>query len=347
MVFDAPLPSQQTPNISAHGAAEPSTSLDSGESTVDLPRGTELSAPWPGRYQLLNNFRHSNWRDDRRKVHTALIDFYGHCNRTARFGTCGYGGFVLRSKANPMSFKVVGFTCRDRFCQPCAQDRTNSIRLNVAPLLGNRHHRFLTLTQRASGRPLRLQIDDLLSNFRRLRQSKLWTSTVTGGVALLELKYNAKRQHWHPHLHCIIHGRFIPQGELSDLWQRITEDSFIVDIRLIRKADDALGHIVKYATKRIAAEIVADPERLTEAIGALAGRKLCIGFGDWATVAFTKAPCDEQWEYVCQLSELSVLADQGNERAVAALDAIDRKYHAEHRPNRGPPGPLSVFEPVE
>jgi len=52
------------------------------------------------------------------------------------------------------------------------------------------------------------------------------------------------------HLHALVFAEFIPQAQLSALWQELTGTSYIVDIRAVRGAVAlALREVLKYATK--------------------------------------------------------------------------------------------------
>ena len=55
------------------------------------------------------------------------------------------------------------------------------------------------------------------------------------------------------HMHIIFDAEFIPQSVIADIWEKITKDSFIVDIREVVGCDDnvkkAVAYITKYVTK--------------------------------------------------------------------------------------------------
>ena len=105
---------------------------------------------------------------------------------------------------------------------------------------------------------------DLEERFKHLfnSQHELWKQrhrhyaspfdTIEGAVWSYEIKRGAGSGEWHPHLHMIALAEHQPQHVwLSDVWQKITGDSFIVDVRPINQ-DDHIGgfmEVFKYAVK--------------------------------------------------------------------------------------------------
>ena len=51
-----------------------------------------------------------------------------------------------------------------------------------------------------------------------------------------ENTYNEKTGEWHPHVHMFaLLDTWIDQEQLSETWHEITGDSFVVDIRKVKK----------------------------------------------------------------------------------------------------------------
>ena len=67
--------------------------------------------------------------------------------------------------------------------------------------------------------------------------------------------YNEKTGEWHPHLHIFgVLEEWIDQESLAETWHEITGDSYIVDIRRVRKHKElgygkAIAEVCKYALK--------------------------------------------------------------------------------------------------
>ena len=70
-----------------------------------------------------------------------------------------------------------------------------------------------------------------------------------------ENTYNEKTGEWHPHVHMFaLLDTWIDQEQLSETWHEITGDSFVVDIRKVKKDKDfgyskAAAEVCKYALK--------------------------------------------------------------------------------------------------
>lgn len=78
------------------------------------------------------------------------------------------------------------------------------------------------------------------------------TEAAKASAAVWSFELTNRGNGWHPHVHAIWLCSEMPdQQKLSGEWNRITGDSFIVDVRLISQSDPASGFIevFKYALK--------------------------------------------------------------------------------------------------
>lgn len=248
--------------------------------------------------------RHAPWANRRRRVYDALVATCASESRIARFASCGAGFWVLRRRDDHRSIKIVRDSCHDRFCEACGQARQFTIRRNLRNKIAPHPHRFLTLTLKNDGIALPTLLDKLLRCFKRLRSTVFWREKVRGGAAFIELSANPENGRWHPHLHVLLDGKYLDQRALRDLWLKITGDSFVLDIRLIRDTGQVADYITKYATKPLPAKVVDKPYLLEEAIQALQGRKLCYTFGTWSRWALLRAETDDEWETLCHANEI-------------------------------------------
>lgn len=272
---------------------------------------------------LARTFRHNGWQHLRTIVYRALHATGQTMARRTSFSDCGHGAYVLRSCDNPNKYRLAGSTCHDRFCTPCATERSRTIATNVAARLGTDGCRFVTLTVREGADGLRPAIAHLYASFRRLQRKRFWSSRVTGGVAFLEIKWNEATARWHPHLHCLTHGKFMPQRDLSNLWRQITGDSFIVDIRACKGATAITRYVTKYASKPLNMTYAADFDRLCEAVLALKGKRICVTFGGWRSVLLTDHPDEDGWVQIDSLQSIIHRASNGDVEARAILHALD------------------------
>jgi hypothetical protein len=95
---------------------------------------------------------------------------------------------------------------------------------------------------------------------------------------VIEVTWNPTREQWHPHAHCLIDGGFWQQGKIADLWEGITGDSRVVDVRLIRSRKNAVAYIAKYISKGGDIKRLPD-DRIAEYAVALSGVRLIQTFG--------------------------------------------------------------------
>lgn len=245
---------------------------------------------------LVTNFRHTGWTTRREKIHAAMFDAGTPHSRRVRFGRCGADRWILRNRTDPTIFKVVTAKCHDRFCSPCTVDRQSVIRRNLEARLVDGVYRFVTLTVRHHHEPLRVLLNHLYRAFRLLRQTSHWKDRTDGGVALLELTYNPDRHGWHPHLHCILAGRYMDAPLLRRSWLAITGDSTGVDISLIRSKAQAIRYVCKYSTKAIPPDIFRHSDTIVDALDGLSNRRLVLTFGTWKHYRLLEDPRDRGWD---------------------------------------------------
>ncbi len=285
-------------------------------------------------------FRHSGWLQDRRRVWDALNVVFPGSTRTERFRACGTNAWVIRCEDDPDSFAVASDHCHDRFCRPCSAFRGRVIANKITAYLENRQYRFLTLTIKTTGLDLVEGVAKLARCFGALRRSKLWLSKVVGGCSVIEVKPKESGPGWHPHIHAIIEGRYLPLKPIRKLWMAITGDSFIVDISIGRDAVKAGRYVSKYVTKPFDDGTTRTPTRLIEAIRALHGRRLVGTFGSWRGLKLTVYTPSGTWVRVCSLAQLRSAADEGEEDAVQLY-----RWLYENRAYRNVPKPKSRASP--
>lgn len=287
------------------------------------------------------HFRHSGWLRDRRRVWDALNVVFPNSTRTKRFASCGSNAWVIRNEDQPDMYTVVSDHCRDRFCRPCAAFRGRTVAHNVKEYLRKRQYRFLTLTIKNNHQSLKSMVDKLFRSFAALRRTKIWNQKVTGGCAVLEIKPKDSGTGWHPHIHAIIEGKWLPQPLVRAHWLRITKDSFIADVRKGRDANKAAYYVNKYITKPFDDGTTRTHERLLQAIEATHGRRLVTTFGRWRGQKLTEYHPSGVWVKVAPLSVLRSQAERGGLEALELLKFLHRTQPYRNVPNpkaRPPPG---------
>jgi len=266
-------------------------------------------------------FRHSGWKHTRDLVLRALASLPDAAARFARVATCGSRAWVYKSLEPVPRYSIRCRKCHDRFCTPCSTARSHLVARNLAKVIDPKHTRFVTLTLKHSSAPLADQLDRLYACFAKLRSRKLWRQTQNGGIAFLEVKRSRDGHSWHPHLHVLTTGRFLPQAELAAAWLAVTGDSHVVDVRWVRRSSDACSYVAKYASKGCCGQVLADPPSLREAVAALAGRRTFLTYGTWRGQVMSAPDNDDsvEWQFVATLESLLTSRRLKGDRASVIL----------------------------
>lgn len=242
--------------------------------------------------------------------------------REARFANCGLSAFVEQSDTDPPEYRVSAEYCRDRWCRPCQRERGRIIAANIVEHLNGAQCRLVTLTIRTRELTLSEAVLKLYTSFAKLRLTTFWRSRVTGGCVVCEIKRTRDGLRWHPHLHLLVQGKYLPQSWLASHWHKITGDSYIVDVRMCTGSTDAARYVTKYLSKPVPSSIVRRQEHLREAIKSLQGRRMVATFGDWRGLKLAKVESQGSWTRLCSYRELIDKArnhDPSSERILRQL----------------------------
>lgn len=209
----------------------------------------------------------------------SATDELDETNRSKLLSRCRTWAWFVRDRESGI-VHVASNSCRLRWCPICARAKAAYITNSVRPWIEQlQHPRFLTLTLKHSNAPLDTQISKLYDDFRKLRRDKQFKEYCTGGVWFFQVKLSDKYDQWHPHIHCVITGKYMPHEWISLKWQRITTSSNIVDIRMVRDPERMANEVAKYSARP--AELKKYPMNLRQDIFyAMHKRRLC---GTWGT----------------------------------------------------------------
>lgn len=197
--------------------------------------------------------------------------------RIERFKACRTNAYFYRNKETGR-VKVMSNACKDRACPFCAQARSAEVATQVSAWLeGMKHPRFLTLTMRSSNAPLATQISNIYQAFRRYRLMKGMKKYLRSGVWFFQVTFNHETHQWHPHLHCVIVGKWAEWEFLRDQWKIASKGSYVMDIKPIKEPAKTADYVARYSARPYR---MADLplENRKECIEAFASRRL---FGTW------------------------------------------------------------------
>jgi len=122
---------------------------------------------------------------------------------------------------------------------------------------------FLTLTFKNVPELSKSIVKDYREFFtRKFLRNKLIDRVVAGGVYAFDYTWNKKKDNkgWNMHLHILMFSRaFIPINKISELWYRITKDSYVVHIKHVPKFHYGVSEVLKYIESNKA--IINIPEK--------------------------------------------------------------------------------------
>lgn len=314
----------------------PSCRLDSLETSLQTTDETCTVAQEVPAVDVGIIFRHAGWIGRRECVDAALESIDETENRLSRFRSCGRNCWVLQCLSEPDLYRTICDKCRDRFCTPCAMDRSRSVAASVAAYAVDRELRFITLTMRKSTNPLADDINRIYRCFVRLRRRRLWTKSQKGGIGFLEIKRQSTGVGWHVHLHLLVEGHNIEHRDLSKAWHEITGDSFVVKIRWCATPAKAGWYAAKYSGKGVHGSCYHNPRLIREAILALRGRRLITKWGTWSELSLDRESDKADWIPIGSLAQLMHRHLDGDPIASAIIESFLGALSCSTQP-RSPP----------
>jgi len=206
-----------------------------------------------------------------------------------RLRSCRTGAFFFRNRSTG-AIRVGAQSCHLRHCPICTKSRELNIKTNVTSWLKTaRFAKIVTFTLKHKDDSILEQLDKLYDAFRNIRRSNLMKKTCYGGVWFFQVKKSKDDHLWHPHIHCLVAGAYIPQKKLSQAWLKITGDSKIVDVRLVKNIETAAKDVARYAAKPCILSKLSLDECLELAI-AIDKRRLCGTWGQCRKLKLTASP---------------------------------------------------------
>lgn len=281
---------------------------------------TSLDPQETAEHQVGNRYcalRHSGWRADRLRILRFLETHRDSDPATPRFANCGSIAWLLASRSEPVNYRIALNRCKHRLCLPCQQARARTIAYNLLDRAPKGRFRFVTLTVKSRPQPLVTTVAHLYGSFKNLRRSPWWKGLVTGGVAFLEITRHKTSGLWHPHLHLLVQGKFIPVDELREKWHATTRDSYIVDVRSPNHTEQVVTYVTAYAARDYDREILRDDSSIGEYLAATKGLRSVFTFGTFTRIRLLQAPkLEGEWDYVLRADELIERALRGEDLCV-------------------------------
>ena len=180
--------------------------------------------------------------------------------------------------------------CNVPGCDRCDRRKAAIVAANLEDLTAaGGTWRSGNLTLRSIDGPLAAQYARLRRCLARLRRTRFWQQHVAGGVYRLHCTLNLRTRQWHPHIHFVVRGTYMPHDELAAEWLRITGDSDQVWIEKIRDGASAPSDLASYLGAAPNMRHWPDAA-VVEFYQANAHRRQVQTFGDVRGVSLTTSP---------------------------------------------------------
>jgi hypothetical protein len=233
---------------------------------------------------------------------------------------CGKNAWIERDAVSG-KHRIKSDTCKLRICPRCRLRQSNKLKRRLESTLARgspTEWRFFTLTMRHSNAPLTVQLNNLRKCFRRLRQRSLWKTSQTGSVAVIEVTRNTTYGQWHPHLHIVSYGKYLPQRQLSKAWLQITLTSKVVDVRPLKNRDGAAKYLSAYLAKSPEGLEATDSLAMLEWYDALKGARMTWCNGKLPGRDDEIEEAKPEWISLGKLSDVVARASRGDVDSVQA-----------------------------
>lgn len=253
------------------------------------------------------------------------IDLEDGSARAEQLHKCCRNAWFTRHAETGM-VRVASTKCNLRWCPVCSASKAGWITKNIQDVLPDfKYPKFLTLTLKHSDSSLQDQIVRLYRCFNLLRKRRLVTKCISGGIWFFQIKKSPKTRQWHPHIHCIVTGKYIAHDKLKTLWHEITGDSNIVHIRMIENFEGAANEVARYAARPSKLEDKSIND-MVEIYRAMDKRRICGTWGVCRKIPLRLEPMadKDKWINVGSFSTIQSLIDIDS-RAVDILNAWSTK----------------------
>ena len=196
--------------------------------------------------------------------------------------------------------RIISNACHLRWCPVCSDSRRNFIGFEVADWLKKQKYpKLMTLTLKHRDIPLFHQIDQLYRYFSKLRKLKDFRDIVSGGVWFFQIKQTGKNNEWHPHIHCVVTGKYLPRRLLRNLWFKLTGDSIIVDIRSVKDPEGCALEVARYAARPGPLKDLTLNDAV-DLVSVMHGKRICGTWGTGRDISLKPPKCEDKdkWQSI-------------------------------------------------
>jgi hypothetical protein len=140
-------------------------------------------------------------------------------------------------------------------------------------------------------------------------------------VATIEVTYNPQSGRWHPHLHVLFDGRYMPISALRDAWTRSSRGARIVWVERVPDRSRVSRYIAKYVSK-VPGSDGWKPAQVREWVAATAGKRFIICSGKCKGVRLKETVPEHDkgpLSHVCYVAHIKTAVTARRPYAILAL----------------------------
>jgi len=142
--------------------------------------------------------------------------------------------------------------CGSRLCPVCKKRNYLRLLAKYVPLITSvKKYRLtqITLTYKNFKYLTSSKVARVSKDIKKMRRLSVFRD-VRGGLAVIECKHVSDEAGWNLHVHMLVDSRYIPQAQLRSDWLRVSQGSYIVDIRREKISSyNSARHLFKYFLK--------------------------------------------------------------------------------------------------
>lgn len=189
----------------------------------------------------------------KKSSHNNLLTSLDYIQYIEKFGNeifknnCSKIGIKVKNEETKEE-KIFILRCKDKFCPICSRIKAQKIKKEIEKITENfENPKFLTLTLKTD-EDLQKIFEKIKKGFEKFKKNKFIKNRIKKIIGVYEIKKKENNK-WYIHLHLIIDSLYLEQKKISEIWKKITGDSFIVYIEKVKNKKDLKNYLSKYITK--------------------------------------------------------------------------------------------------
>jgi hypothetical protein len=197
----------------------------------------------------MNRYINNNENQLKKSSHNNLtsLDYLNYIEKFGFENNCSKVGIKVKNEETKEE-KIFILRCKNKFCPICSRIKAQKIKKEIEKITQNfQNPKFLTLTLKTD-EDLEKIFKKIKSGFEKFKKNKFIKNRIKKIIGIYEIKKKENNK-WYIHLHLIVDGLYLEQKKISEIWKKITGDSFIIYIEKVKNKKDLKNYLSKYITK--------------------------------------------------------------------------------------------------